>query len=71
MIKLSDVKKSYYLPSGRIDVLKGVTLSFPDKGLIFIVGKLCRAHNPLKGRKSNKECRFCSYFELNREISMG
>jgi len=39
MLEINDVKKSYYLPSGRIDVLKGVTLSFPDKGLIFIVGK--------------------------------
>lgn len=39
MLEIDNIKKSYYSPSGRIDVLKGVTLSLPDKGLIFIVGK--------------------------------
>lgn len=40
MLELRGIKKTYYLGrAAQADVLKGISLSFPDQGMVFVVGK--------------------------------
>ena len=39
MLQLQDVKKTYKTKAGDVHALDGVSLTFPEKGLVFITGK--------------------------------
>lgn len=39
MIELKDLTKTYKLKSGDVHALKGIDLTLPDKGMVFILGK--------------------------------
>ena len=39
MIELNNVCKVYHTAAGDVTALKGVTLTLPDSGLVFLVGK--------------------------------
>ncbi len=40
MLELRGIKKTYYLGrEAQADALKGISLSFPDQGMVFVVGK--------------------------------
>ena len=39
MLQIRDIKKTYSTGKIRVEALKGISLDFPEKGLVFIVGK--------------------------------
>ena len=39
MLQIRDIKKTYATGKIRVEALKGISLDFPEKGLVFIVGK--------------------------------
>ena len=39
MLQIRDIRKTYSTGKVRVEALKGISLDFPEKGLVFIVGK--------------------------------
>ena len=39
MLELKDIKKTYKSKRVEVEALKGITLTLPERGMVFIVGK--------------------------------
>ena len=39
MLELKNVVKTYETKSGKVNALNGLSLTFPEKGMVFISGK--------------------------------
>ena len=39
MLELKDIKKTYQSKRVEVEALKGITLTLPERGMVFIVGK--------------------------------
>lgn len=39
MLQIRNIRKTYSTGKIRVEALKGISLDFPEKGLVFIVGK--------------------------------
>ena len=39
MLQIRDIKKTYSTGKIKVEALKGISLDFPENGLVFIVGK--------------------------------